>query len=159
MYHFQIIDKSACDCREEIEILLRYQHPGVVQLRGVYEEGTRVYLVTELLRGGELVDHILQKGRLSEAEAAAILRQLVTTVAYLHEHGVVHRDLKPANVLFASENKEPDSIKICDMGFAKQLRADNGNNNITCSQGEEYETIVYCRPANDSLLHCQFRRT
>ncbi|GLV31833.1 Ribosomal protein S6 kinase II [Carabus blaptoides fortunei] len=122
----KIIDKSACDCREEIEILLRYQHPGVVQLRGVYEEGTRVYLVTELLRGGELVDYILQKGRLNEAEAAAILRQLVTTVAYLHEHGVVHRDLKPANVLFASENKEADSIKICDMGFAKQLRADNG---------------------------------
>lgn len=122
----KIIDKSARDCREEIEILLRYQHPGIVQLRGVYEEGARVFLVTELLRGGELVDHIWQRGHLEEVEAAAILRQLVTTVAYLHEHGVVHRDLKPANILFASESREADSIKICDMGFAKQLRADNG---------------------------------
>lgn len=105
---------------------MRYQHPGIVQLRGVYEEGSRVYLVTEWLRGGELVDYIWQRGRLDESEAAGILRQLVTTVAYLHEHGVVHRDLKPANILFANESREPESIKICDMGFAKQLRADNG---------------------------------
>lgn len=82
--------------------------------------------MTELLRGGELVDHIETKGRLDEREASAILRNLTTAVAYLHEHGVVHRDLKPANILFASANKNPESITICDLGFAKQLRADNG---------------------------------
>lgn len=95
-------------------------------MRGVWEEGTKVYLLTELLRGGELVDHIEAKGRLDEREASAILRSLATAVAYLHEHGVVHRDLKPANVLFAAASKTPESITICDLGFAKQLRADNG---------------------------------
>lgn len=56
-----------------------------------------------------------------DQEAAAILKTLASTVAYLHENGVVHRDLKPANILFASEDCTPDSVTICDMGFAKQV--------------------------------------
>ena len=39
---------------------------------------------------------------------------------------VVHRDLKPANILYANESGDPDSLWICDFGFAKQLRAENG---------------------------------
>ena len=39
---------------------------------------------------------------------------------------MVHRDLKPSNVLFADDSGNPDTIRICDFGFAKQLRADNG---------------------------------
>lgn len=59
--------------------------------------------------------------RLPEIEAAAILKKLTETIAYLHENGVVHRDLKPANILFASEDRQPGSVTICDMGFAKQV--------------------------------------
>ena len=39
---------------------------------------------------------------------------------------VVHRDLKPSNILYADETGNPDSLRIVDFGFAKQLRADNG---------------------------------
>lgn len=39
---------------------------------------------------------------------------------------VVHRDLKPSNILYADNSGSPDSLRICDFGFAKQLRADNG---------------------------------
>lgn len=91
-----------------------------------------MYLLTELLRGGELVDYIEAKGRLEEKEASVILRSLMMAVAYLHEHGVVHRDLKPANLLFANPNRNPESITICDLGFAKQLRADNGKYFFLC---------------------------
>lgn len=80
----------------------------------------------ELLRGGELLDRILAQQRMSEPEASAVLRTVVAAVAYLHEHGVVHRDLKPSNLLYASAAQTPDSLKLCDLGFAKQLRADNG---------------------------------
>lgn len=38
----------------------------------------------------------------------------------------LYRDLKPSNLLYASVNQTPDSLKLCDLGFAKQLRADNG---------------------------------
>ena len=39
---------------------------------------------------------------------------------------VVHRDLKPSNILYADTSGNPESLRICDFGFAKQLRADNG---------------------------------
>lgn len=88
----QIINKSEHDCREEVEILLRYgSHPNIVTLYGVHEDNVYVYLVMELLRGGELLDRILAIQQMSESEASAVLRTVVSAVAYLHEHGVVHR--------------------------------------------------------------------
>lgn len=54
----------------------------------VYEDASKVYLVTELLRGGELLDRILAQKRLSEREAADVMAVLVDTVAYLHRNGV-----------------------------------------------------------------------
>lgn len=39
---------------------------------------------------------------------------------------VVHRDLKPSNILYVDESGNAESLRICDFGFAKQLRADNG---------------------------------
>ncbi len=80
----------------------------------------------ELLRGGELLDRILAIHRMSESEASAVLRTVVSAVAYLHDHGVVHRDLKPSNLLYASIQQTPESLKLCDLGFGRQLRADNG---------------------------------
>lgn len=126
-YAVKIIDKSGHDCREEVEILLRYgSHKNIVTLFGVHEDTAKVYLVMELLRGGELLDRILAIHKMSECEASAVLRTVVSAVAYLHEHGVVHRDLKPSNLLYASIHQTPESLKLCDLGFAKQLRADNG---------------------------------
>ncbi|XP_055701398.1 ribosomal protein S6 kinase 2 beta isoform X3 [Phlebotomus papatasi] len=126
-YAAKIISKSGHDCREEVEILLRYgNHPNIVTLFGVHEDNSYVYLVMELLKGGELLDRILTIQRMSETEASAVLRTVVSAVAYLHEHGVVHRDLKPSNLLYASVQQTPESLKLCDLGFAKQLRADNG---------------------------------
>ncbi|VEN52803.1 unnamed protein product [Callosobruchus maculatus] len=116
----EVIDKSLCDCREEVEILMRYgKHPGIVSLKTVYEESNKVYLVLQLLKGGDLLEYMTKRS-MTECEAAAIIKTLATTLAYLHENGVVHRDLKPANILFASEDRTADSVTICDMGFAKQ---------------------------------------
>ncbi|KAG5891958.1 hypothetical protein JTB14_002229 [Gonioctena quinquepunctata] len=126
-YAVKIINKSLCDSREEVDILLRYgKHPGIVSLKNVYEDESKVYLVLQLLKGGDLLDYMKTKRRLSEPESAAVLKTLASTVAYLHENGVAHRDLKPANILFASDDHTPDTVTICDMGFAKQLRAENG---------------------------------
>uniref|UniRef100_A0A9J8AG61 Ribosomal protein S6 kinase n=1 Tax=Cyprinus carpio carpio TaxID=630221 RepID=A0A9J8AG61_CYPCA len=92
----------------------------------VYDDGRSVYLVTELLKGGELLDKILRQKFFSEREASAVLYTITKTVEYLHTQGVVHRDLKPSNILYVDESGNPESIRICDFGFAKQLRAENG---------------------------------
>ncbi|KAL7890380.1 hypothetical protein AOLI_G00026380 [Acnodon oligacanthus] len=126
-YAVKIIDKAKKDPSEEIEILLRYgQHPNIITLKDVYDDGKYVYLVMELMRGGELLDRILRQKGFSEREASAVLCTITKTVEYLHSQGVVHRDLKPSNILYVDETGDPESIRICDFGFAKQLRAENG---------------------------------
>jgi len=126
-YAVKVIEKSKRDCREEIEILLRYgHHKNIISLKDAFEDKEKVYLVFELMRGGELVDKLIRQKFFSEREARAVMERVVSAVRYLHQNGVVHRDLKPANILYADETGDPDAIRICDFGFAKQLRAENG---------------------------------
>ncbi|XP_012273470.1 ribosomal protein S6 kinase 2 beta [Orussus abietinus] len=126
-YAVKVIDKAKRDPSEEIEILLRYgNHPHIVSLHAVHKDEKKVYLVLELLRGGELLDHLLQRGSFTEREAAEVIHTITTVVHYLHENGVVHRDLKPSNILYSKPGGDPTTLCICDLGFAKQLRAENG---------------------------------
>ncbi|XP_047283214.1 ribosomal protein S6 kinase alpha-1 isoform X1 [Homo sapiens] len=87
-YAVKVIDKSKRDPSEEIEILLRYgQHPNIITLKDVYDDGKHVYLVTELMRGGELLDKILRQKFFSEREASFVLHTIGKTVEYLHSQG------------------------------------------------------------------------
>ena len=68
---------------------MRYgEHPNIITLRDVFDSGNKVYLVTELLKGGELLDKILRQKFFSEKEASAVLQILSRTVNYLHAQGV-----------------------------------------------------------------------
>lgn len=123
----KIIDKRKRNPEEEVEILFRYgRHPNILTLFEVFDDKEQTYLVTELLRGGELLDRIIAKGHLSERESALTVEKLCSVVDYLHSQGVVHRDLKPSNVLYADPRQTVESIRIADFGFAKQLTAENG---------------------------------
>lgn len=131
---------SSSDCWEEVEIMLRYgNHPNIVTLFSVYEDAASAYLVMELLKGGELLDRILAVGQMCESEASAVLRTMVSAVAYLHEHGVVHRDLKPSNMIYASMRQTPETLKLCDLGkltnkkcviFQIRIMRDKRTNNL-----------------------------
>jgi len=126
-YAVKMIDKSKRDCEEEVSILLRYgQHPNIIALRDMFDEEGKKCLVFELMRGGELFDKILRQKFFSEREARAVMEKVTSVVKYLHQNGVVHRDLKPSNILYSDDSGNPETIRICDFGFAKQLRADNG---------------------------------
>lgn len=126
VYACKIIDKYKKDCSEEVEILLRFSnHPNIVTLHHVIEAPDRTYLIMEYLRGGELLDMILSQKYFTEREASAVMEVIAFTVKHLHDNGVVHRDLKPSNIMYADDH-DPRSIKICDFGFAKQIRAENG---------------------------------
>lgn len=125
-YACKIIDKYKRDCAEEVEILLRFSnHPNIVTLNQVIEDEQHTYLFMEYLKGGELLDMILSQKYFTEREASAVLEVIAVTIKYLHDNGVVHRDLKPSNIMYG-DNHDPRSIKICDFGFAKQIRAENG---------------------------------
>jgi len=109
------------DIIAEIEILKGLDHPSIIQMKE-YFLGSRgqVFIVTELLRGGELLDAMLNIGTYTEAEARVVLRQVLNGLAYLHSRGVTHRDLKLENLLLAKKN-DITTVRIADFGLAKAL--------------------------------------
>lgn len=107
------------DIFKEIDILVGMDHENVLNLTEYYEEGGKVYLITEVLWGGELLDAVLERGSYSEADARQCFVQLLRGIEYLHEKGVVHRDLKLENLLLAKQN-DITHIKIADFGLAKK---------------------------------------
>lgn len=119
----KIIDKKALKGKEEameneIAVLQRVQHPNIVDLIELYDEKNRLYLVMELVTGGELFDRIIAKGSYSEKDASNLIRQVVDGVNYLHGLGIIHRDLKPENLLYYSP-AEDSKIMISDFGLSK----------------------------------------
>ncbi|XP_059574414.1 ribosomal protein S6 kinase alpha-4 isoform X1 [Alligator mississippiensis] len=104
--------------REVTALQLCDSHPNIVKLHEVHQDQYHMYLVLELLLGGELLDRLKRQRPFGEAEASGILRSLVSAVGFMHEAGVVHRDLKPENILFAGE-AEGAPVKVIDFGFAR----------------------------------------
>lgn len=104
--------------RAEVEILRSIQHPNIVRLFDIYESPHRLYLVMELLTGGELFDRIVGLGKYSEEDARYYTFKLLNAVLYLHDRNICHRDLKPENILLASASLDAE-LKITDFGLSK----------------------------------------
>jgi calcium/calmodulin-dependent protein kinase I len=104
----------------EVEILKQVDHPHVVHMEAMFETPTHLYLVMELVPGGELFDLLVDRGSFNEKEASGILKQVIEGVAYLHSLGIAHRDLKPENLLCAGHSVTSD-IKISDFGLSKVM--------------------------------------
>ena len=68
----------------EISVLRRLIHPNIVQLVETFEDKAKVYLVMELVTGGELFDRIVEKGSYTERDAAELIRQVLDAVDYMH---------------------------------------------------------------------------
>lgn len=120
----KIIDKATIEpeekslLRTEIAVLKLVNHPNIIKLEGLYESKQYIYIVMEMLKGGELFERIVGRPRFSELEAAKLLRPLLESVAYLHDLGIVHRDLKPENILCGEELED---LKIADFGLSKMI--------------------------------------
>lgn len=118
----KVIDKKTLGdktdmIQSEVEILKKITHPNIVLLKDIFETSSVLYLVMELVTGGELFDKIVERGSYSEQDASKIVRDILHSVQYLHVRKIVHRDLKPENLLFASD--APDApIKIADFGLS-----------------------------------------
>uniref|UniRef100_A0A8C2JJ70 Protein kinase domain-containing protein n=1 Tax=Cyprinus carpio TaxID=7962 RepID=A0A8C2JJ70_CYPCA len=117
------IPKKALEGKEnsienEIAVLHRIKHENIVSLEDIFESQSHLYLVMQLVSGGELFDRIVEKGFYTERDASKLIRQILDAVKYLHDMGIVHRDLKPENLLYYSM-EEDSNIMISDFGLSK----------------------------------------
>lgn len=114
------LDMTAME--REVQLLQTLDHPYITSLVDVFVQPQMfMYIVMELVKGGDLFDRIVQKERYTEVEARQTMRRLLSAVYYLHEYrNIVHRDLKPENVLCSSATH----VKLADFGLAKIVKAD-----------------------------------
>ncbi|RNA20795.1 calcium calmodulin-dependent kinase type 1 isoform X2 [Brachionus plicatilis] len=106
--------------QNEIAVLKKLKHPNIVELVDTFEDDYFVYLIMELVTGGELFDRIVAKGSYTEKDASKLIKQILEAVDYMHDQGIVHRDLKPENLLYESPD-EDSIIKISDFGLSKGI--------------------------------------
>nr|XP_023896360.1 serine/threonine protein kinase OSK1-like [Quercus suber]XP_023915700.1 serine/threonine protein kinase OSK1-like [Quercus suber] len=106
----------------EIEILRSLRHPHIIRLYEVIDTPKEIYFVMEYAKKGDLLEYILDMGKLQEEEARKIFQQIISGVEYCHENYVVHRDLKPDNLLLDSER----NVKITDFGLSNIMSDGQG---------------------------------
>lgn len=92
-----------------------------MKLYEVFYEEDHIFLVMELLSGGELFERIIEKDFYTEGEASDTIRPIIDAIRYCHSIGVIHRDLKPENLLYAT-NEDGAPLKITDFGVARFLQ-------------------------------------
>ncbi|KAL6562496.1 hypothetical protein OROGR_003503 [Orobanche gracilis] len=115
------------DFRHEVNLLVKLRHPNIVQFLGAVTEKKPLMLITEYLRGGDLHQHLKEKGALSPSTAINFALDIARGMAYLHSEPnvVTHRDLKPRNVLLV--NTSADHLKVGDFGLSKLIRVQHSH--------------------------------
>ena len=104
---------------QEIYILKKIRHPNIVRILEVFESSKHVLIVTEYCGGGDLLHFVKNKGRLTEAEAKIIFKQIIYGARVCHLNGILHRDFKLDNILIDTEYS---TAKVCDVGVSKLVK-------------------------------------
>ena len=99
--------------QKEMDALLHIRqsggHPNICVLKENFEQRGNYYLVLDLINGGELFDHLISNGTYSEADAARLVKEIASALAFLHGTGLVHADMKPENLMLSTPNTS-DSV-------------------------------------------------
>lgn len=114
------LEKQADDrefIRSELAIVKLVSHPNIVKTIDVFEELDKIFIVMELVRGGDLLSKLQRSGRFSEFDAKRTILSLTQAIQYLHAKGIIHRDIKPENVLISEEGV----VKVADFGLSALL--------------------------------------
>uniref|UniRef100_A0A8C8R793 Serine/threonine-protein kinase DCLK2 n=1 Tax=Pelusios castaneus TaxID=367368 RepID=A0A8C8R793_9SAUR len=122
-FALKIIDKAKCCGKEhlienEVSILRQVKHPNIIMLIEEIDTPTELYLVMELVKGGDLFDAITSSTKYTERDGSAMIYNLASALKYLHGLNIVHRDIKPENLLVCEYPDGTKSLKLGDFGLA-----------------------------------------
>ncbi|XP_070772798.1 serine/threonine-protein kinase DCLK2 [Enoplosus armatus] len=122
-FALKIIDKAKCSGKEhlienEVAVLRKVKHPNIIMLIEEVDTSSELYLVMELVKGGDLFDAITSSAKYTERDATVMVYNLAGALKYLHSMNVVHRDIKPENLLVFEYPDGTKSLKLGDFGLA-----------------------------------------
>ncbi|EGF78827.1 hypothetical protein BATDEDRAFT_90278 [Batrachochytrium dendrobatidis JAM81] len=101
--------------RNEIMVMKRLgQHSNVVQMHDVMATSSHIYIVMDLVVGGEVLYHLVSQGSFSDCQSSFYFRQLIAGISFCHDNRICHRDIKPENMLLT----DTGVLKITDFGLA-----------------------------------------
>ena len=100
----------------EIKVMREMDHDNIIKLREVYETDNSLYMVMDLINGGQLLSILKSGKKLPIGICKHILHQLLEAIDHIHSKNIMHRDIKPQNILI--KNKEKLDISLVDFGLA-----------------------------------------
>ncbi|MCB9639627.1 MAG: tetratricopeptide repeat protein [Myxococcales bacterium] len=116
---------------QEIQVtaILSQQNEHIVRIYDDFghEPELGYYYVMEYLEGRSLRELLIQRERLSPAEAIHITTQLCLALQFAHTEDIIHRDLKPENILLIERNDDPSFVKLIDFGIAHLLQSESAD--------------------------------
>ena len=112
--------------QNELSILGEKSHPNIIRIVDLIEDADNYYIVSEVVKGGELFTRLTHVNNFREWQAADIIHQVMRGLNYMHLQSFTHRDMKPENILLVSEDPENFDIKIADLGFAQKFDKETG---------------------------------
>ncbi len=132
----------------EAKIMLQLDHPNIVKLYEFSDKGVItkpagkevpvLYLIFELITGGEMFDYIAVGGRFSDGLARFYFKQLIDALEHLYSKGYAHRDIKAENILL----DDKCNLKLADFGFATLMQGKDGTGKLHSQKG----TLGYMAP-------------
>lgn len=121
----------------------------------MYEDHNYYYLILDLVSGGEMFDHLINFGAYSEADAARLMYEIASALAFIHGVGVVHADLKPENLLLSTKNRWDGTIKVIDFGCAvvqdeDSISSSSSSSAVHPDEAYDFVPAVGSRKANSN---------
>ena len=126
MHKVKIIKKKSIkNILNEKNLLSKLHNPFIVNMILTFQDKDNLYLIMDLLLGGDLRYHINKSKLFNEKELKFILACTILGLDYLHQNNILHKDIKPENLVFDSKGY----LHITDLGISKIYHEDNAKEN------------------------------
>ncbi len=141
MSKVKIIDKkSEKSIKSERNLLSKMNHPFIINMHYSFQDRDNLYLIMDLLTGGDIRYHICKKRKFTEEQTKFFLACIILGLEYCHNNFIIHRDIKPENLVLDDKGY----VKITDFGIAK-IQVANNSKETSGTPGYMAPEVMCCQ--------------